>query len=364
MKNFLILLFVLSLIFGQERSADIVIIAPTYTMDKNQPWADAVAIRGNKIIFVGDKQSAELYQNNSTHIIELPNGMVLPGFIDSHVHLLWGGIEMSDCRLYDLKTPEQIFQTLRDFNDAHPNDDWIRGGGWELPVFPGGNPRKEWLDEIIPDKPVFLSSADGHSAWVNSKALALAGINEQTTDPVNGRIIRDPKSKEPSGVLREDAMNLVANLLPLYTKDQIDTGLHFAAKEANRFGITAILDAGTGSIVANDSVVGNYDGLDAYRVATAGKQISLRVAASQNANSKSWKNDLKQMKQRRFSNELGWMNTVKLFADGVIEGGTAAQQAVYGGVPLVADEGTVVMAVGTGAVEPDAVQFVPHLLGD
>ena len=366
MKNILILLFVLSLIFGQERSADIVIIAPTYTMDKNQPWADAVAIRGNKIIFVGDKQSAELYQNNSTHIIELPNGMVLPGFIDSHVHLLWGGIEMSDCRLYDLKTPEQIFQTLRDFNDAHPNDDWIRGGGWELPVFPGGNPRKEWLDEIIPDKPVFLSSADGHSAWVNSKALALAGINEQTTDPVNGRIIRDPKSKEPSGVLREDAMNLVANLLPLYTKDQIDTGLHFAAKEANRFGITAILDAGTGSIAANDSVVGNYDGLDAYRVATAGKQISLRVAASQNANSKSWKNDLKQMKQRRFSNELGWMNTVKLFADGVIEGGTAALLEPYLGSDdrgiLNWDPDTLKMAVAK--FDKEGFQIHIHAIGD
>ena len=329
MKIYFILLFLASPIYSQEQSADIIIIAPTYTMNVGQPWAEAVVIQGNKIIFVGDKQSAELYQKRTTQIIESPNGMVLPGFIDTHVHLLWGGIEMNDCRLYDLKTPEQIFQALSDFNNAHPSDEWIRGGGWELPVFPGGNPRKEWLDEIIPDKPVFLSSADGHSAWVNSKALALAGINEQTPDPVNGRIERDPKSKAPSGVLREDAMNLVANLLPLYTKDQIDTGLEFAVKEANRFGITAILDAGTGNIAANDSSVGSYDGLDAYRDVTADKKISLRVATSQYANPESWKNDLTQMKKRRFSNEFGRMNTVKIFADGVIEGGTAALLEPY-----------------------------------
>ena len=160
MKIYFILLFLASPIYSQEQSADIIIIAPTYTMNVGQPWAEAVVIQGNKIIFVGDKQSAELYQKRTTQIIESPNGMVLPGFIDTHVHLLWGGIEMNDCRLYDLKTPEQIFQALSDFNNAHPSDEWIRGGGWELPVFPGGNPRKEWLDEIIPDKPVFLSSAD------------------------------------------------------------------------------------------------------------------------------------------------------------------------------------------------------------
>ena len=314
---------------SQEKSADIILIAPSFTMNADQPWASAVVIKGDKIIFVGDEQDAVLYQNSATQVIEMSGGMVLPGFIDSHVHLLWGGIEMNDCRLHDLKTSTQIFQALRDYVALHPKNEWLRGSGWELPIFPDGNPRKEWLDEISPDKPVFLLSADGHSAWVNSKALALAGINAQTPDPVNGRIERDPNSKEPSGVLREDAMGLVEPLLPLYTKDQIDTGLQFAVKEANRLGITAILDAGTESYTSNDSIRRSYDGLDSYREATLDKKISMRVAVSQYANPESWKDDLTQMKKRRFANELGVMNTVKIFSDGVIEGGTAALLEPY-----------------------------------
>ncbi|SVE64206.1 uncharacterized protein METZ01_LOCUS517060, partial [marine metagenome] len=180
LRVFCIFSLVILPVFSQEKSADIILIAPAYTMDPDRPWADAVVIKGNGIIFVGDKKDALTYQNSATRLIERSDGMVLPGFIDSHVHLVAGGIEMSDCRLYDLETPAEIFQTLRDFIDAHPDDEWIRGGGWELPLFPEGNPRKEWLDEISPDKPVFLASADGHSAWVNSKALDLAGINEQT----------------------------------------------------------------------------------------------------------------------------------------------------------------------------------------
>ena len=314
---------------SQEKSADIILIAPSFTMNADQPWASAVVIKGDKIIFVGDEQDAVLYQNSATQVIEMSGGMVLPGFIDSHVHLLWGGIEMNDCRLHDLKTSTQIFQALRDYVALHPKNEWLRGSGWELPIFPDGNPRKEWLDEISPDKPVFLVSADGHSAWVNSKALALAGINAQTPDPVNGRIERDPNSKEPSGVLREDAMGLVEPLLPLYTKDQIDIGLQFAVKEANRLGITAILDAGTESYTSNDSIRRSYDGLDSYREATLDKKISMRVAVSQYANPESWKDDLRQMKKRRFANELGVMNTVKIFSDGVIEGGTAALLEPY-----------------------------------
>jgi hypothetical protein len=225
---------------SQEKSADIIPIAPSFTMNANRPWAEAVVIKEDEIIFVGDKQDALSYQNSATQLIERSDGMVLPGFIDSHVHLLSGGIEMNDCRLHDLKTPTQIFQALRDYFAIHPKTEWLRGSGWELPVFPDGNPRKEWLDEISPDKPVFLVSADGHSAWVNSRALELAGIDAQTPDPPNGRIAHDPNSKEPSGVLREDAMGLVEPLLPLYTKDQIDAGLQFAAKKANRLRMESL----------------------------------------------------------------------------------------------------------------------------
>ncbi len=326
------LLFFLIIFLGcdtEKQSADIIIIAPSYTMDKNQPWASSVVIKGNKIIFVGDKEGALFYKTNLTQMIEISNGMVLPGFIDSHVHLLSGGIEMNDCRLHDLKTPAQIFKTVQEYIVLHSKNEWIRGSGWNLPIFPDGNPRKEWLDEISIDIPIFLVSADAHSAWVNSKALAIAGINAQTPDPVNGRIERDPKTKEPSGVLRENAMGLIQPFLPSYTKSQIDNGLQFGVKEANRFGITAILDAGTEGYASNDSIHGSYDGLDSYREGTLNKKISIRVAASLYAFPETWKSDFINLKNRRFNNDLGTMNTVKIFSDGVIEGGTAALLEPY-----------------------------------
>ena len=320
------LLFFVMIFIGCEtkESADIILIIPAYTMTADQPWAEAVVIKNNKILFVGDKKEALLFKNSLTRLINNPNGMVLPGFIDSHVHLLWGGIEMSECQLNDLETEEQIFQAIQDYIDLFPDNKWVRGGGWALPVFPNGNPRKEWLDKISTNKPVYLLSADGHSAWVNSKALALAGINAKTNDPPNGVIERDPNSKDPSGVLREDAMELVYSLFPSYTRDELDNALQVAIKEASRFGITSILDAGTETYPPKRYVSNTYDGLDSYRKATSENNISLRVAASLYAHPNSWREDLVQIKKRRFENEFGMMNTVKIFADGVIEGGTAA----------------------------------------
>jgi len=368
-NRILLLLFVgfsFALCEEQQKTADIIIIAPSFTMDSNHPWAEAIAIKGEKIIFVGEKKDALVLQNKDTRVIKVNEGMVLPGFIDSHVHLLWGGIEMNECHLHDLNTSEQIFQAIRDYLAGNPDVEWIRGSGWYLPIFTDGNPRKEWLDQICPDRPVFLLSADGHSAWVNSKAMELAGIDAKTIDPPNGRIERDPNTREPSGVLREDAMVLVEDLLPNYTKDQIDAGLEIAFREANRFGITAILDAGTEIYSPGESSSETYDGLDSYREATSHKKISLRVAASQYVNPESWHEDLIEIKNRRFTNELGAMNTVKIFADGVIEGGTAALLEPYLGTN---DQGILnwdpdTMKKVISVYEREGFQIHVHAIGD
>ena len=134
MINNITLLLIIGMAFvgcdSQKKSADIILIAPAYTMDTKQPWAEAVAIKGDKIIFVGDDHDVRLYQNSTTQVIEVPHGMVLPGFIDSHVHLLWGGIEMNECHLHDLYTSDQIFQNIRDYLSGNPDVEWLRGSGW------------------------------------------------------------------------------------------------------------------------------------------------------------------------------------------------------------------------------------------
>ena len=143
---------------GQKQSADLIVIGNIYTMDADQPNAEAVAIKNGEILFVGSRKTAEDYKRFSTKMYEVPNGMVLPGFIDTHVHLLWGGIEETECDLHNLRSAEEIYTVIRNYIKSHPGEDWVRGGGWEVPVFPDGNPRKEWLDIIknpIPKQQLF-----------------------------------------------------------------------------------------------------------------------------------------------------------------------------------------------------------------
>lgn len=349
-----------------DNAADIIILSNVVTMEETFPRADALVIKGNKIIFVGDEKSALKYKSDHTLLIQESSGMVLPGFIDSHVHLIWGGIEMGECQLSGLTSKEEIISKIETYVEEHADLNWIRGNGWSLPVFKDGNPSKYILDKINAEKPMYFLSADGHSAWVNSKALSIAGLNESTKDPLNGRIERDPKTKVPSGVLREDAMALVESCIPNYTKEQIENGLFISVKEANKFGITSILDAGTESINQKKSEENYFDGLDAYREATKNREISLRVNSSQYASPLSWRKDLKHIKNRRFINSQGSMNTVKIFADGVIEAGTGALLDPYVGTNnfgvLNWDPDTLKLVVST--IENEGFQIHFHAIGD
>lgn len=349
-----------------DTAADIIILSNVVTMEETFPTAEALVIQGNKIIFVGDEKSALKYKSDQTLLIQEPSGMVLPGFIDSHVHLIWGGIEMGECQLSGLTSKEEIISKIETYVEEHADLNWISGNGWSLPVFEDGNPSKYILDKINAEKPMYFLSADGHSAWVNSKALSIAGLNESTKDPLNGRIERDPKTKVPSGVLREDAMALVESFIPNYTKEQIKNGLLVSVKEANKFGITSILDAGTESINQKKSEENYFDGLDAYREATEKKEISLRVNSSQYVSPSSWRKDLKYIKNRRFINSQGSMNTVKIFADGVIEAGTGALLDPYVGTNnfgvLNWDPDTLKVVVST--IENEGFQIHFHAIGD
>ena len=349
-----------------DNAADIIILSNVVTMEETFPRADALVIKGNKIIFVGDEKSALKYKSDHTLLIQESSGMVLPGFIDSHVHLIWGGIEMGECQLSGLTSKEEIISKIETYVEEHADLNWIRGNGWSLPVFKDGNPSKYILDKINAEKPMYFLSADGHSAWVNSKALSIAGLNENTRDPLNGRIERDSKTRVPSGVLREDAMALVESFIPNYTKEQIENGLFISVKEANKFGITSILDAGTESINQKKSEENYFDGLDAYREATKNKEISLRVNSSQYASPLSWRKDLKHIKNRRFINSQGSMNTVKIFADGVIEAGTGALLDPYVGTNnfgvLNWDPDTLKVVVST--IENEGFQIHFHAIGD
>ena len=291
-----------------------------YTMDESQPWAEAVALGGGKILYVGNNTVAGKFRNEDTRLIDLNKRMLLPGFHDSHIHLISGGIELGQCNLSELQSRKEVFKNIKDYAARNPDKSWIVGGGWALPLFPGGNPTREELDLLIPDRPAFLSAADGHSAWVNSLALKIAGIAKDTPDPKEGRIEREDKTGEPSGTLRESAMELVSRHLPELSADDNLLALETAQAMANRFGITSIVEASA-----------DEDILEAYLALDRSNELTVRVLASLYVDPKKGEAQIEDLIAKRSQNQgrLLRATTAKIFADGVIESGTAALLEPY-----------------------------------
>jgi predicted amidohydrolase YtcJ len=172
----------------------------------------SIAITGGRLSFVGNDGEAAALIGPNTEVIDGSGRMVLPGFIDSHTHP-YSGTELLECDLSEDSTASMILASVRRCAARRTGTAWVRGSNWQLPVFPHANPTAILLDQAVSDRPAYLIAADGHSAWVNSRALALANLTASTRDPENGRIERDAKG-EPTGTLREAAMSLVSRLLP------------------------------------------------------------------------------------------------------------------------------------------------------
>ncbi|MEO8138238.1 MAG: amidohydrolase, partial [Gemmatimonadota bacterium] len=331
-----------------------------WTASPARPWAEALAVREGHIVYVGEDGGVTRYIGSQTRVVDLAGRLMLPGFQDTHAHPLSGGLELGECNLYDANTVAEVEGLIRAYAQAHRDLAWIKGNGWQLPVFPGANPHKDLLDRLVPDRPALFYAADGHSAWVNSKALALAGVTRETKDPANGRIERDARSGEPSGTLRESAIELVASKLPAYTVAERIGAVRRALSEANRFGITAITDADAGPAY-----------LEAYAALDRKGELTARVTAAIHSESgapveqeAARLRDLR--KEYRSGNRLG-VNTVKLYADGVIEARTAALLAPYldrpgdrGPLNYQPDE----LTARITAFDRDGFQIHVHAIGD
>src|SRR5258705_8818371 len=223
--------------------------ALVYTVDSTNPRAQAVVVDDGRIVYVGANDSAQAFAGRSTEVLSLAGRMVLPGFQDTHVHPVTGGIELGECDLNAAETVADLRRLLSACARRDTAAAWVRGGGWALPLFPAANPSRVMLDSLVPNRPAYLSAADGHSAWVSSRALALAGITRATRDPANGRIERDATGA-PSGTLREAAMDLVADKLPKYSAADYSAGLERGLAMAARFGITSLHEASATAPIA------------------------------------------------------------------------------------------------------------------
>lgn len=350
---------------GNE-SADLVIRdAAIYTVDRARPWAKALAVKDGRIVYVGDDAGAAKWIGAATKVVNLAGKLVLPGFQDDHAHALTSGVEHSLCALYDYKTPDEYVRAVTKCAADNPDEEWIHGGGWDIAAFPpNGIPDKKLLDAVVPDRPIHLSNREGHGAWVNSRALQLAGITKDTADPPNGRIDRDPATGEPVGSLQEAASELVSNHIPPMRKEWIERGMAFTVRYLNGFGITAWQDASV-SYDPDDT----YQMFDTYQRALSQGKLNAHVVLALRWNKNRGLEQIEEIKAaaKRVSSPDLNAYTVKIRLDGIIDTHTAALIDAYSDRPGFKGETQVppeLLKQAVAALDAAGFQVHVHAIGD
>ncbi|MGI9233597.1 MAG: amidohydrolase [Woeseiaceae bacterium] len=290
-----------------------------YTADEERSWAEAVAVTDGRIVYVGDNESAASYIASDTEIVDLVGQMMLPGFHDSHIHIMIGTMAGEECSLLRLQTPEDVAARLKECTSLPGigTDGWILGGGWGEWLWPEANPQKGLLDLMFPDQPVYLESSYGHAAWVNSKAMQIVGLNTDTASPPAGVIERDAETGEPSGTLRDSAMLLVKDRLPPMTPAQRVDRVRAGMALAHSVGITAVIEPGLdGELLAPILHLADIDELD-MRVLGSLSPINWQPGV--------FDEGVFEFLQGReqWRRENLDVDSVKIYMDGVIEYGTS-----------------------------------------
>jgi predicted amidohydrolase YtcJ len=266
---------------------------------------------------------AELDRPAGLDVVDLAGGLVSPGFTDAHCHPIQGGLERMQCDLTDGTTREDYLALVRDYA-ARYDGQWITGGGWAMAAFPGGTPSAADLDAVVPDRPVFLPNRDHHGAWVNSRALELAGMTAETPDPADGRIERLPDGT-PQGTLHEGAMDVVGALLPLPEPAEYAAGLVEGQRYLFSLGVTAWQDA----------IVGAYAGMadtgSTYLDAIASGDLVADVVGALWWDRELGLEQVADLVERRRAQTNGRYRatSVKIMQDGVCENFTAAMLSPY-----------------------------------
>lgn len=297
-----------------------VILGRIFTSDPVDPWAEALAYRDGLILAVGTEAQVREELSGEPFSVLQPGGLVCSAFHDAHIHLLDGSMFDVWCNLHDIR-PDEYLSAVEAAAGKRAPGEWLRGGGWSMAAFDGGNPRREDLDLVAPDVPVYLTARDGHSAWINSRALELAGVTADTPDPAGGRIERDADGR-PSGVLHETAIFLVSDSLPPITHEEWLLALEIGQRYMHSLGIVGWQDAKI-----------NRPMLDAYVAASESGLLRSKVDAALHFLPERGLEQIEEFTAMR--DEIKDPNlragTVKVFVDGVVENQTAALNSPYVG---------------------------------
>jgi len=334
-----------------------------YTASADAPWADAVAVTGDHISYVGARAGADRLIGPDTRIIDLDGRMLMPGFIDSHTHIFVGSFSAQGVNLSLADTLDKLSEALQALHDENPGDGVIYARGWQNHLFPPDGPRKEMLDAVFGDRPIVLSSVDGHSSWFSSRAFEVAGVDSETEDPQAGVSFfeRDKTTGELLGTTREGAGDIVRNAVLSFDRSSYKSALERWLPDAAAAGLTTVYDAGASAPTEEDA----YQTL--AELEQEGK-LSLRVFGSVGYRFGDDKpaSRLLDLKSR-FTGAYYRPHAVKLYADGVPEGHTAYLLTPYLdrpesiGEPMIpADAMTELI---TSAFEKDVPVHI-HAIGD
>jgi predicted amidohydrolase YtcJ len=240
--------------------------AKIWTGDSSNPEAKAIAVKDSLIVYVGNDYQP--WVGSQTELRDLQGKMLVPGFIDNHTHFLDGGYFLANINLRDVKSKENFISVFRHYTDSAKGNSWIKGGNWDHEAWGGQLPRREWIDSISGQHPVFITRYDGHMGLANSIALKLAGITKNTPDPPGGEIVKDPKTGEPTGILRDEATGLIYKVVPDQSDKDLDDALSRAAAHALAHGLTQVHDMGS---------YGGWIDMATYRRAEAAGQLPIRI---------------------------------------------------------------------------------------
>ncbi len=337
----------------QDREyADLIVVnAKIWTGDELVPSAKAMAIKDGIILGVGSNDEVTQWQSSSTDVMDAANNMIVPGFIDCHVHFFTGGFALASVQLRDAKSPEEFSSRIAQF--AETADGWITGGDWDHEQWGGELPKKDWIDPFTTEIPVFVRRLDGHMGLANSKAMDLAGIDADTPDVEGGEIVRDAQGN-PTGIFKDNAMGLVGRVIPSPTDQQYAQALRAAMEYVSSLGVTSVHHVGA-----------TEAHLDAIRTAMERGDQFTRIYALTPLSE--WRNLKSAIDESGRGDQWLKLGGLKGFVDGSLGSHTAAFLEPYTDSP--ADRGIYInpkdslRAWVTGADEA-GLQVAVHAIGD
>ncbi len=334
--------------------ADLVVFGTVWTADSLAPRAQAIAVRGDSIVAVGDSATIAGLIGPETERIDNPGGLVMPGFIDDHVHLALGGHQLSNVDLRDADTPEEFIRRIAEFVRTRPAGSWILRGTWDHELWPGAPlPDRSWIDSVTPDHPVFVTRLDGHMSLANSAALRAAGIDRSIRDIPGGEIVRR-RDGELTGMFKDAAMTAVRAAIPATTPVELDSVVARALRHAASVGVTSMA-----------SVSSSWADVAALRRARANGTLTVRVASYLPL--EEWHTVADSMAKSGPGDDWLRVAGVKGFVDGSLGSTTAYFDAPFSDAPSTS--GFLVHPVDSlrrwiTAADSSGLQVVVHAIGD